>query len=222
MSLKNIIFDMDGVLVDSEPMHWFRFRNFAKLHDVELTREESLQMVGRTLRKDLEFLSNKLGGKYSAEELEARYRDPANHPHFALPTYSEIIMPYVRYVLPRFKEMGLRLAIASSSSRDQIGRAIRECQLEKFFDLYVSGDEFRRSKPDPEIYLTTLDRMGAKAEETIVIEDSTYGIQAAKGAGLRVIAREDDRFDFDQSQADYRVGSLYEAYFLIKEGLDLF
>lgn len=222
MPLKNIIFDMDGVLVDSEPMHWFRFRNFAKLHDVELTREESLQMVGRTLRKDLEFLSKKLDGKYSADELEARFRDPVNHPYFALPTYSEIIMPYVRYVLPRFKEMGLRLAIASSSSRDQIARAIRECQLEKFFDLYVSGDEFRRSKPDPEIYLTTLDRMGAKAEETIVIEDSTYGIQAAKGAGLRVIAREDHRFDFDQSEADYRVGSLYEAYFLIKEGLDLF
>lgn len=222
MSLKNIIFDMDGVLVDSEPMHWFRFRNFAKLHDVELTREESLQMVGRTLRKDLEFLSKKLDGKYSADELEARFRDPVNHPYFTLPEYSEIIMPYVRYVLPRFKEMGIRLAIASSSSREQIGRAIRECQLEKFFDLYVSGDEFRKSKPDPEIYLTTLDRMGAKAEETIVIEDSTYGIQAAKGAGLRVIAREDDRFNFDQSKADYRVGSLYEAYFLIKEGLDLF
>lgn len=222
MILKNIIFDMDGVLVDSEPMHWFRFRNFAKLHDVELTREESLQMVGRTLRMDLEFLSKKLDGKYSADELEARFQDPANHPYFDLPDYSEIIMPYVRYVLPRLKEIGLSLAIASSSSRDQIGRAIRECQLEKFFDLYVSGDEFRKSKPDPEIYLTTLDRMGAKAEETIVIEDSTYGIQAAKGAGLRVIAREDDRFNFDQSKADYRVGSLYEAYFLIKEGLDLF
>nr|WP_083430718.1 HAD family phosphatase [Ndongobacter massiliensis] len=215
--LKNIIFDMDGVLVDSEPMYLFQMRRFTEQYGVRLTMEENLRMVGRDFREDMDLLSEKFDNRYSPEELEKRYKDFSKKIRSELPNYVDILMPYVKFVLPRFRDMGLKLGIASSSSKDKILRAVHECEIDSAFDLFVSGDEFTRSKPDPEIYLTTLKRMQASAEETIVIEDSTYGIEAAKRAGLLVIARKDDRFCFDQTEADYTVGSLYEAYFLVCE-----
>ena len=215
--IKNIIFDMDGVLVDSEPMYLFRMLRFAEQYGVRLTMEENLQMVGRDFRQDLDILSKKFDDRYSLEELADKFYAFSKKQDSELPKYSDIIMPYVKFVLPRLKEMGFKLGIASSSSRKRILRAVDECEIASFFDLFVSGEEFTRSKPAPEIYITTLQRMQASAEETVVIEDSTYGIEAAKRAGLRVIARKDDRFRFDQTGADFLVGSLYEAYLLICE-----
>ena len=69
----------------------------------------------------------------------------------------------------------------------------------------MSGKQFRESKPDPEIYLYTLSRLGLPAEDCLVVEDSVYGIQAAKAAGLTVAAVRDQRFSFDQSAADYLI-----------------
>ena len=79
----------------------------------------------------------------------------------------------------------------------------------------MSGKQFRESKPDPEIYLYTLSRLGLPKEDCLVVEDSVYGIQAAKAAGLKVVAVRDQRFSFDQSAADRlidRVADLKEIF----------
>ena len=78
------------------------------------------------------------------------------------------------------------------------------------FDLIVSGNQFRQSKPNPEIYHYTAATLGIPEEQCFVVEDSTVGIQAAKNAGMTVAAYQDDRFGFDQSAADYHITSISE------------
>ena len=94
------------------------------------------------------------------------------------------------------------VAVASSSRMEKIGEVRRACQLQELFDFCLSGEMCSAPKPAPDIYLAAAARLDLPPQECVVIEDSTYGIQAAKRAGMRVIARKDDRFGFDQSLAD--------------------
>ena len=79
---------------------------------------------------------------------------------------------------------------------------LKENELGSYFTVVVSGEEYKESKPDPEIYNDVKRQLGLNSEECLVVEDSTYGIRAAKAAGLEVIAVDDPRFSFDQSEAD--------------------
>ena len=101
--------------------------------------------------------------------------------------------------------MGLQLALASSSPMSNIRQVLGECGLMEFFPVIVSGEQFEASKPDPEIYLHTMARLGRRPEECLIVEDSTYGVQAGAAAGGLV-----ERFPFDQSAARFHIGNLSE------------
>lgn len=91
-----------------------------------------------------------------------------------------------------------------------------QCGIAQYFDCMVSGYDFKESKPDPAIYLETLRRLGLKPDEVIAIEDSTYGIQACINANIRVIAKEDHRYNFNQGLADVIASDILEAYNIIE------
>ena len=89
---------------------------------------------------------------------------------------------------------------------ENIKKVTRQCGIASYFDCMVSGVDFKETKPDPAIYLETLRRLNLKPEEVIAIEDSTYGIQACIGANIRVIAKEDNRYDFNQGITLLNIG----------------
>ena len=93
---------------------------------------------------------------------------------------------------------------------DGIQYVIKEIGIVEFVDVIVSGEMFQESKPNPEIYNYTLSKLNLKPEECIAIEDSTYGIQAAKGAGITTFAKRDDRFHFEQDMADVVIDDLLQ------------
>ena len=95
------------------------------------------------------------------------------------------------------------MAVASSSHLVHIQNILTQCDIIQYFDLIVSGEQFQRSKLDPTIYRYTLEKLGAPAKNAVAIEDSFFGIQAAKAAGISVIAYEEKRMHIDQSNADY-------------------
>lgn len=99
----------------------------------------------------------------------------------------------------------MKIGLASSSTKETISKVLDTIELKSYFDVIVSGEDFVESKPNPEIYHDTLKKLGLNQQNCIVIEDSTVGIQAAKNAGLFVIAKEDKRFNFDQSKADFSI-----------------
>ena len=212
MALEAVVFDMDGVLVDSEPF-WIRDTiEFFRRHGIDVPYQEATKVVGLSM-KDTDALElSWWGNGMSPEEYrEIRHNDPERQ----MLNYADAVMPYAKYVLPRLKEAGLTVAIASSSTRRSIDRMLDECGLRPYVDMRVSGADFEQSKPNPEIYLYTVERLGVPKERVVAVEDSTVGVQAATAAGLTTIARLDARYNFDQSAADYIVGDLLQAYDVI-------
>ena len=113
-------------------------------------------------------------------------------------------------VVQELKKRGYKIALASSTGPKLIARIMEDTGMRPWFDLIVSGGQFKQSKPDPEIYHYTAKTLKVKEEECFVIEDSEVGIQAGKAAGMTVAALRDDRFGFDQGKADHHMDSLME------------
>lgn len=100
---------------------------------------------------------------------------------------------------------------------DLVERVLRENEIREYFEVVVSGSQFKRSKPDPEIYQYTASRLGVRTEECLAVEDSTIGITAASRAGMKIAAVIDNRYNFDQSLADYHIARVKEVLEVVKE-----
>ena len=216
MRSKGIIFDMDGVLIDSEPIYLQEVIDYildVLKEDVDFLelKEAMYKIVGSSDKRTYEIIADYLDNKYSLQELRAGIHAM----EFNL-DYRTILNPHVLNVLPRLKKAGYKLAIASSSSMENIKTVTSQCGIDQYFDCMVSGFDFEESKPDPAIYLETLQRLDLKPEEVIAIEDSTYGIQACINANVRVIAKEDHRYNFNQGLADVIASDILEAFNIIE------
>ena len=205
---KAVIFDMDGVLIDSEIVYIQNlYRYFSRTHP-QLKLEDLYPSVGMNATEDRPFFASLLGRDPTdpafLEELHQAYVSTKIH-------YPDILRPQVPGLLKALKDRGLQVALASSSSPENIERVLTQCEIKGFFDHIISGYQFKRSKPDPEIYLYTMAQLGRKPEECLIVEDSTYGIEAGVAAGVAVAAIRDDRFPFDQSKARYHIDTLDEV-----------
>jgi len=114
------------------------------------------------------------------------------------------------------KSQGLKIGLASSSVKADIFRALEENRLQGFFDIVLSGEEFKESKPNPEIYLTALKQLNVQASRALIIEDSEKGIAAGVAADVEVWAIRDNQFGMDQSAAKGLLDSLTDVLDLIK------
>lgn len=216
--VKAVIFDMDGVIIDSEPVYQKWLAMFLKSQNVPVPASELREVPGMATQdfvKKLEVWWKNAGkpcksGK-EINQMFDRYSDS-----FPL-SYSDILNPYVKEVLEWLRQWDYKVAVASSSPMKNITEVLSETGLGSYFDVRVSGEDFADSKPNPEIYYFTVKKLGLHTEECIAVEDSSYGIQAAVNAHLRVIAKKDERFGFDQSLADYRVNTLMQVIDILKE-----
>lgn len=202
MKKKAVIFDMDGVLVDSEPEYLGVFRRFLEANHCEVNEEVLQKIAGANSRQTWEIAAQLWYQEEKPEVVRKLFYE--FEPDFVVP-YGKVVFPGVEKVLGFLKEKGIDLALASSSSEESIRRMLEETGFAPYFSCVVSGKQFAESKPNPEIYLYALSQLGVTAQEALAVEDSTYGIQAAKNAGLEVAAIKDTRFGYEQSQADYLV-----------------
>ncbi|HJD46818.1 MAG TPA: HAD family phosphatase [Candidatus Mediterraneibacter norfolkensis] len=204
--MRHIIFDMDGVLIDSEPEYQKRTRKYIRSLGLELPEEMYDLICGSNLRDSYQLLRNRVSGfevtyqEYVEGKLELLRKEPLDVKGIA----DKELYPLLQYL----KEQKYHIALASSSPKDRIVSYLEELGVLDFFEVIVSGMDFKRSKPDPEIYFYTLSCLHVSAEQCLVVEDSTYGIEAAKAAGTVVIGKKDQRFGYDQSRADYLVEHL--------------
>ena len=198
MKKKAIIFDMDGVLVDTENAYLNMFRDFLRAHGKPVREDILLKIVGADSKKTWKYMG-KLWGEEDTEKIRQLFH--SEYPDGTL-DYREYLFPGVPQMLRTLKQKNYLLALASSSKKKDIRRMLKENELGFYFTVVVSGEEYKESKPDPEIYNDVKRQLGLNSEECLVVEDSTYGIRAAKAAGLEVIAVDDPRFSFDQSEAD--------------------
>lgn len=215
--IKGLFFDLDGVLIDSE--YWHQQLNERCLKDLgcdDIDPRVFYALIGSGKGVDAwEKIYDGMPGKYRENNFKETFRK-YKAKQFDYPPFKEVVFPEVSSALHDLKRQGYRMACCSSSRREYIEKALRDCAIDECFELIVTGHDFTQSKPNPEIYLTAMNRMGLSSHECMVIEDSPYGLEAGKNAGMVTVARRDDHFGLDQSRADYIVDSLSDLSDLIE------
>lgn len=209
-----VIFDMDGVLIDSEAMYQYLLLEFFKEQEQQISIDNVNEFVGCSETFFYQRLGELWKPQMNEEAMRAYY---SQHFDSVALDYTTLLNPHVKYILPQMKQFGLQTAIASSSRKESIVHMMGCNGLTSYFDQVISGHEVSASKPDPAIYFETMRRLEVTREQCVVIEDSKIGIEAAKRAGLYVIAKREVRFDTDQSKADYIADDLLLAWLHIKE-----
>ena len=209
--MKAVIFDMDGVIVDTEPYNMERVYQYVLSLNPRAKREDMYQNAGRVKQDVWTRIANIIGLERGWEETMLDYRQNwvPYHP-FEIP-YKKIFREETIDILNWAREHGMKTAVASSTAYEKVKEILTEVGVVPYLDLILSGEFFERSKPDPAIYLKAEELLGVEPEDCVAIEDSTVGITAGYRAGLRVIALIDDRFGFDRSLADVEVAGLGEV-----------
>ena len=203
--LKGLLFDMDGVLVNNLEIHRQAFAEFFRRYGVDRTFEELNRHFGRgndDIMGDLmpRDIVERVGIRELGNQKEAIYRE----------IYAPIIEPQAGLVefLAKSHERGLLAAVGSSGFRAIVDFVLDKCNIRKYFQAAVAGDEVTRCKPDPEIYLTAAAKLGLRPEECVGFEDAEAGIESAKRAGIKVVALATtfSREFLEMSDADYIIG----------------
>lgn len=182
LRIEAVIFDLDGVLLDSEPLHEQATK--AVLAECGVTTASGDPYVGMTTRESFALMCREFALPHDPAELDARYTArviPMLRDH-ARP------LPGVPDVLRTLKARGLPLAVGSSSRREIIEATLEGLGLCGLFDVVVSAADLPRGKPAPDVFLEAARRLGVVPEACVVIEDSERGVQAARAAGMRCVA----------------------------------
>lgn len=204
--LKLIIFDMDGVIIDSEfaGFHLLKkFVNELRTFDEAITDRQLSAIVGRSYHDLFLAIKQLCHSPLSIEEIGDRLLND-DKSYWNRTDYLSLFRPDIINILTFATENNIQLAVASSADRHHIEHILTLTGIRPYFHFIMSGRELPKSKPDPTIYRKVLEYFNVSAEQAIAIEDSSHGIAAAKGAGLRVIAYEETRIAMDQSQADFK------------------
>ncbi len=213
--IQAVIFDMDGVLIDSEPVYLKKTYEVLRQTYPWITEESLYPTVGMSAKEFDCFMAELCHKEPDDLAFKKELTDVFHDFHL---NYRTIMRPQVPEVLEKLKTMGLQIALASSSSMKNIEQVLGDCQIRDYFEFVVSGEAFERSKPDPEIYCVTMELLGRLPEECLVIEDSTYGIVAGIKAGAAVAALRDERFSFQQELATLQIESLDEIPGIASKG----
>lgn len=203
---------MDGVLIDSEPSNLKQLYDFYKEYGFKADAAFLISLVGSSLEYTWRVSVEKMKKDWSQEEFYQHF-DAYAKEHMV--SYRDILNPGVKETLLWLRQQGYHTAIGSSATLMNIKRMLNECELEGLFDLVFSGEMFHESKPNPEIYLTIANQLQVEANYCMVIEDSTFGIEAGKRAGMKTIALKDTKFSIDQSEADDMIENITDIQNLL-------
>ena len=179
--IKAVIFDRDGVIIDSEATNVDSARQTFKELGVPITEEDMDYVPGRHPDQYLPFFQKKY--EFSYDE----YREKQRKNFYALfhttPLFDKTIS-----LIKKLHKQGILLALATNSRMKSTESLIDRAKINKVFKAIITHDDFEKMKPDPEAYILTAKKLGLKPEECVVIEDSGMGVEAAKAAGMKCIA----------------------------------
>ena len=184
--IKAVIFDMDGVLVDSEPFHLEIEKRQFELNNLLISDDEHHQYMGVASDVMWHEISKKHALEMAVEELIGQNKTES------IRFFGELeqipVMPGLVDVLEQLTQKGYPMAVASSSFHEIIELILERTGLRKYFRHVVSSQEAGKSKPEPDVFLLAAQRLEVQPEDCLVVEDSKNGIKAAMAAGMKCIA----------------------------------
>jgi len=186
--LKALIFDFDGLILDTETPEYLAWKNIYQEHGFELPQEEWGKIVGGYGLSNFdaaEHLSHLSQGRLDSASLRDRHRSESG-----MLIHAQEVLPGVIDIIHEAKKLGLKLAIASSSSHSWVDAHATRLGILGYFDVVICSDEVGvgRTKPNPDLFLVALNQLEVEKNEAAVFEDSPNGVEAAKRAGLFVVA----------------------------------
>jgi HAD superfamily hydrolase (TIGR01509 family) len=206
--INAIVFDFDGVIIDTETPDFVTWQETFAAHGVELDRAFYSTFIGG--RENFDFyqhLEELCGTRLDRETLRQKRRK-----QFLERIDANPLLPGILDYILGAKELGLKIAVASSSDRAWVEGHLQNRNLLHHFDAIRTGDEVKRAKPDPELYLTAVSHLGTEPRMAIAIEDSANGVTAAKSAGLFcVVVPNPMTSELPTSHADLRLSSLADV-----------
>jgi HAD superfamily hydrolase (TIGR01509 family) len=204
---RALIFDMDGLMVDSERLYWEVERGIARRFGKEVSAETLWKMMGRGPVEGMRIFVQDLGLPLTAERatemrdglMREKYRNESEP------------MPGLMHILDAFYGR-LKLAVCTGAHKEFMEIVVDRLQVRAKFDVLQPSDEIRKGKPDPEIYLATCEKLRVSPRESVVLEDSANGCLAARRAGCYTIAVPSD---YSRGQdfgcADFIASDLFDA-----------
>jgi HAD superfamily hydrolase (TIGR01509 family) len=195
--IQTVIFDMDGVIVDTEPVHHYAYNEYFKQLDIDVTPEMYASFTGNSTKNIFERLKVQFN---LAEDVTTLVETKRNLFNDAFDSKEDLyLLEGVEDLIKDLHSNGMQLVLASSSATVTINRIFNRFGLHKYFTHIVSGEDFPKSKPHPAIFLKAAELANTPVENCIVIEDSTNGIMAAKAAGIYCVGYD----SFHSKMQDY-------------------
>jgi HAD superfamily hydrolase (TIGR01509 family) len=210
--IKTVIFDMDGVIVDTEPVHHFAYQQHFKQLNIDVSPEMYASFTGNSTKNIYE----RLKGIYNLEaDIQSLVETKRTLFNDAFDSKEDLyLLDGVEDLIKELHQNGMQLILASSSANVTIQRIFNRFDLDKYFKHKVSGEDFPKSKPHPAIFQQAAFIAKTPVENCIVIEDSTNGIIAAKAAGIYCVGYESVHSKLqDYSLADEVISHFNELSF---------
>jgi len=210
---------MDGVLLDSEPLHYEAVRIILAEQGVAFPLDDYSRYLGTTLTSTWDELCARYPITMTLAEFETRYNsDVLAHYQAGAP-----LIRGARELVEQLREAGVPIAVASSSHRMWVDAALEGAGLSDYFDQTTAGDEVSMGKPSPEIYLKAAEKLGFDPASCIAIEDAPAGVESASAAGMKVVlVRSELTHDLNLT-SDWQVNDLteFKLTWLSKPSADL-
>lgn len=198
MGYKAVIFDMDGVLFETEDFYYKRRADFLETKGISVAHLDPRVFVGARASQIWSLILGEDMQNWDLPQLEAEY---AQYKKLHPTPYGTCVFPEAKEVLSTLKNQGFLLALASNTDLAEIKRALTDADILSYFDAVFSAMDCGACKPHPAVYEQAWAALAVDKAETLVIEDSQMGIAAGRAAGLEVWAIEDKKWGVDQSQA---------------------
>lgn len=199
MEIKAVLFDMDGLMVDTESLSTEAFINSAKAQGYNMTKEETLKVLGFTKANIYQFWIDYFQG--TNVDGKKLVDDHYEYIENVLYTVGPEKMPYVEELLKYLRENNYKIAVASSSDTADIKNNLEKTKLEKYIDEIASGAEVENGKPAPDVFLLAAKRLGVDPKDCLILEDSKAGIKAGKASGA-MLFMVPDMFTVDKECED--------------------
>jgi len=179
-----VIFDLDGVIVDTAKHHFVAWQQLAQSQGWSFTTQDNEQLKGVSRVRSLELILEWNKAQISPEVFD-RLLIEKNERYLSLITDMDASerLPDVQRVLQTFKKHGCKIALGSASKNAR--PILDKIELTPYFDVIVDGTNVSKAKPDPEVFLQAANQLGIAPKDCVVFEDAVAGIQAAKAAGMR-------------------------------------
>jgi len=185
--IKAIIFDLDGVIVDTAVFHYQAWKKLANSMGFDLTEAQNEKLKGISRLESLDILLEigKINSMSDEEKQQLATKKNEWYRENILKMTPQDILPGVKNFLEELKKADYKIAIGSSSKN--AGTILERIGMKNFFDAVVDGTKITRSKPDPEVFLKGAQELNIPPEQCLVFEDAESGIEAAKNAGMKTI-----------------------------------